>query len=640
MLLDSTCSWLRSLTSAQLKIEEPMLDVCTPLQDFGVDSIILMQLLRPISQLVGAALDPSLLFEYPSIESLAKWLVHTHSQALSAAFAASTLESPEASMKASVSTPLSPIATAIPECAPADGDDNEIAVVGLACRFGGARNLHEYWRLLAEGRSAIGPVPATRGAAAQGRFAALLDSVTDFDAKFFLIPDSDAAVIDPQALIVLEESLQAFCHAGYRLQEVKGSRTGVYLGGRSRSSYDPAQLAQARNPIVAVGQNYLAANISRFFDLHGPSLVVDTACSSALAAMNLAIQALKSEEITAALVGGVSVLNPDTDLALFEHRGLLQKEPCFHIFDKRASGAIYGEGAGMVVLKTLAQARRDGDRVYAVIKGIAINNDGRTVGPSAPNAQAQRDVMQTALRKSGLHAEDVDYVDVNGSGSEIPDLLELKAIEAVYRPGSTAACELGSMKPNIGHPLCAEGIASFIKVVLMLHERQHVPFLSAEQPSAHFNFETSAFRFSRALQPWDKSQVTAAINCFADGGTNAHVILQTFAQETDKAALRQPIEMPSLQRLNVHRFKPQSVAKSTNPTPSVQVIEEAAGEPGTSGLGFWKKLDASGTAASAAPQTFWGKVAVAEARDVKPEQRPVRRGIWPLAGDEDFRDVA
>jgi 3-oxoacyl-(acyl-carrier-protein) synthase len=580
-LLEQTSAWLRALASAQLKIDESILDIQTPLQEFGVDSIMLMQVLRPIGQAVGATLDPSLLFEHSSIERFAMWLVGAHGEALAKKFAGTGAE-PAPQPEPIVATQPAPIAAVPPVASEelATMANADIAVVGLACRFAGAAGLKEYWQLLAEGRSAIGPVPASRGTVAEGRHAALLDNVADFDTKFFQIPDSDAAVIDPQALLVLEVGLHTLCHAGYPLQEMKGSSTGVYLGGRSQNLCDPADLALARNPIVAVGQNYLASNISRFFDLRGPSLVVDTACSSALAAMNLAAQALRSGEITAALVGGVSVLDPDRDLALFEHRGLLQKEPQFHIFDRRARGAIYGEGAGMALLKTVEQARKDGDTIYALIRGIAVNNDGRTVGPSAPNVQAQKDVMNAALNKSGLLPRDIDYIDVNGSGSEIPDLLELKAIEAVYRPASTAVCELGSMKPNIGHPLCAEGIASFIKVVLMLHHHEHVPFLSAEQPSAHYSFESSPFRFSRTKAPWDKGSVTAAINCFADGGTNAHVILQTVAPSTD--ASRKPIEPPPLDRKDIRRFRQAQILARE---PKVTVA--ASAPRGASG--FWKK---------------------------------------------------
>jgi polyketide synthase PksL len=497
--------------------------------------------------------------------------------------------------------------------------------------------LEAYWQLLTAGRSAIAAVPPSRGTAAAGRYAALLDNVTDFDTKFFLIPDSDAAVIDPQALIVLEESLNALCHAGYSPQEVKSSSIGVYLGGRGQHRYDPQDLARARNPMVAVGQNYLASNISRFFDFRGPSLVVDTACSSALVAMNLAVQALRSGEIGAALVGGVSLLNPDSDLALFEHRGLLQKEPRFHIFDRRATGAIYGEGAGMVLLKTVERARRDRDTIYAVVKGIAVNNDGRTVGPSAPNAQAQKDVMHEALRRSGLRAQDVDYIEVNGSGSEIPDLLELKAIEAVYASAGTGVRELGSMKPNIGHPLCAEGIASLIKVMLMLRERTRVPFLSAEEASPHYSFESSPFRFSRTVQPFEKVRPAAALNCFADGGTNAHVILQTWI-EPAAGNLRRPIDPPLLERADIRRFRGRTEPEAVDSVAAVSVPASSTPAPGRpetrpaagAAVAVLRAVDESRASRARARTSLWNPLPATPRAKRRVTER---RGLWAVAGD-------
>ncbi|MCP4578891.1 MAG: polyketide synthase, partial [Deltaproteobacteria bacterium] len=280
----------------------------------------------------------------------------------------------------------------------------------------------------------------------------------------FLIPEEDARAMDPQALLVLEESLNLFYHAGYSLEEVKGSSTGVYLGARSQNIPNEMDLQQTRNPIMTVGQNYLAANISQFFDLRGPSLVVDTACSSALVGMSLGIKDLTSGEIKTALVGGVSLLTNAGAHKMFQKRNLLSEDGSFHIFDQRASGVVLGEGAGLVLLKTLEQARKDGDHIYTVIKALAINNDGRTAGPATPNIEAQKEVMRAALRKSGKRPEEIVYIEANGSGLEVTDLLELKANESIYRSGSKVACRLGSMKPNIGHPLCAEGIAGFIKL--------------------------------------------------------------------------------------------------------------------------------------------------------------------------------
>jgi polyketide synthase PksN len=203
----------------------------------------------------------------------------------------------------------------------------------------------------------------------------------------------------------------------------------------------------------------------------------------------------------------------------------------------------------MVMLKTVGEALKAGDHIYATIKSIAINNDGRTAGPASPNIEAQKQVMQTALSKCGVSPGEVSYIEVNGSGSEVTDLIEMKAIQAVYRTSGATPCRLGSIKPNIGHPLCAEGIAGFIKVVQMLHHKQFVPFLSGVQPLKYFDMDASPFLFSRVVSEWPEDLKMAAINCFADGGTNAHVILAAWTAGGQGAVSRRaPIAVPVLHR--------------------------------------------------------------------------------------------
>ncbi|MCR8978410.1 SDR family NAD(P)-dependent oxidoreductase [Brevibacillus laterosporus] len=539
-VLEETQTWLLQLFSRELKIDQEKLETNIPIQDYGADSIILAQLMRSISQEVNEEIDPSILYEYATIDSLAGWLANTYSASLSKKFRSAWITKGALNQKLQAeslpvaSTPLANVTDI--------GAD--IAVIGLSCRLPGANHLEEYWSLLAEGRKAIDYVPEERWGYQNHFVAGLLDTTPGIDPSFFHIPEEDAKAMDPQALLVLEESLKTLYHAGYPPHDARGKAIGVYLGARAQHWPDEERLRQARNPIVAVGQNYLAANISQFFDLRGPSLVVDTACSSALVGMNMGIQALLSGEIEAALVGGVSLLNGDFSHRLFEQRGILSQLPDFHVFDKRSNGVVLGEGAGMVLLKTVNQALKDGDRIYAVIKGIAINNDGRTAGPATPNVHAQKEVMQKALDKSGREAKDIEYIETNASGSEVTDLLELKAIQSVYRSNNTIPCALGSIKPNIGHPLSAEGIASFIKVVLMLQKRQFVPFLSGEQPMRHFDVENSPFYFHRKLTEWTGYTRIAGINCFGDGGTNAHVLVEAWEETEASRIKRSPITPP------------------------------------------------------------------------------------------------
>ncbi|QMT25920.1 beta-ketoacyl synthase N-terminal-like domain-containing protein [Bacillus velezensis] len=574
-LVDMTQTWLISLFSKELKIDPSNFGVKESFGDFGVDSIFLAQILRSINQRINTDIDPSITYEYPTIELLTEWLIRKYSSSLIKAFhpVKDTLSSEVTNHRESRTVMKEERKKAYSK----KQNPSDIAVIGLSCRFPGANNIAEYWKLLSEGRSAIRPVPQQRWGYSSSFYAGLLERIRDFDPNFFLIPENDVKAMDPQALVLLEETLKLWYHAGYTHQEMKGKSVGVYLGGRSQHRPNESRLLQAMNPIVAYGQNYLAANISQFFDLRGPSLVLDTACSSALVVMQMAIQALSSGEIESAVVGGVSLLNTDETHRIFQQRGILNPGSSFHAFDQRANGVVLGEGVGMVLLKTVDQALEDGDQIYCVIKAAAINNDGRTAGPATPNIQSQKEVMQTALNKSGKKAEEISFVEANASGTEVTDLLELKAIQSIYRSDSTSPLGLGSIKPNVGHPLCAEGIASFIKVVLMLHHRQIVPFLSGEQVPKHYDLESSPFDFCRKSSDWNNTPRVAAINCFADGGTNAHVILEGWELDPSQHTTRTSIKPPKLDRYEILDTHEKSQAVSLEECDNEIVIKKSFG---------------------------------------------------------------
>ncbi|MEM9214083.1 MAG: SDR family NAD(P)-dependent oxidoreductase [Cyanobacteria bacterium P01_F01_bin.150] len=564
---------LVNLFAQELGMPAQKLDLNKSFADYGLDSIWLAQLASKLNQQLAERLDPSILYEYSSLHSLASWLASEQAPTLKAnadhnpnpqnPVEPNPIDRPHhtsaqtvANQQVSTQQQTSFIPAHQSNTSGTSAHESshasralDIAVVGMSCRFPGANNIDEYWSLLSSGKNSIRPVPAERWSKETPFYAGLMDNINYFDPDFFLIPPEDAKIMDPQALLVLEESLNLFCHAGYALDEIKGRAIGVYLGARSQHRVNASDLYQARNPIVGA-QNYLATHISQFFDLQGPSLVIDTACSSALVGMNFAVQSLLSGEIDAAVVGGVSLLADEVAHQMFEQRNLLNQDAEFHIFDQRASGITLAEGVGLVLLKTVQQAQRDGDQIYAVIKGLAINNDGRTPGPATPNIKALKDVMQRALGQSAIQPKDIAHIEANGSGSEVTDLLELKAIEAIYRNDNQAPCSLGSIKPNIGHPLCAEGIAGFIKLVCMLKHQQRVPFLSGQTPLMHYDLNTSPFYFCRQSDAWTESPLIA-LNCFADGGTNAHVILAQWPQAAVDPQ-RQPIIPPTLKRTNVY----------------------------------------------------------------------------------------
>nr|WP_265537809.1 non-ribosomal peptide synthetase/type I polyketide synthase [Streptomyces sp. NEAU-H33] len=547
--IDAAASWLLDRMAEELHFDRAKLTGDVPVQDYGIDSILVSQLIQNTGKLLGVSVDPSALLEHPTADEFARYLADEHGEELLVAFGPATPDGATSDTRpAPDEVGTAPVAPPVPQ---PGGTGDDIAVVGLSCRFPDAGSPSEYWELLRRGGSALRPIPDGRFGRPVGYHAGLLDEVLRFDAESFLLSEADVEAMDPQALLLLEEVNRAVHHAGYRPTELKGRRIGVYVGGRTVQVPDGALTAKAKNPVVATGQNYLSANISQFFDFRGPSVVVDTACSSALVAMEMAVQALRTGAVESAVVAGVSLLGTDRPYEVFGLRGLLNPGAEFHLFDQRAAGLILGEGVGVVLLKPLARAEADGDRVLAVLKSVATNNDGRTAGPATPNPQAHKDVMTEALAASGHRPDEVGWLEANGSGSTVTDLLELKSVQAVYRTRSAQPLALGSIKPNIGHPLAAEGMAAFIKVVLMLDHQEQVPFRSGQVPLAHFDLAASPLYFPREPQPWPENAGLAAINCFADGGTNAHLLLAPAPARQGR--VREPLPEPELNRRTVIR---------------------------------------------------------------------------------------
>lgn len=542
-------AWLTALVARELEMPVERVKPDVPFPDYGVDSILLTGIHGALSRALGTALDPTLLYTCPSVRTLSRWLREQQPAALQAVLPAVPPTAPPAQPSPHPrAADLPAPAVLLPET-----HSSGIAIIGMACRFPGAPDLDSYWELLRSGRSAIAPIPAVRHELGSGGHAALLAELDRFDPAFFGIPAADAAAMPAQARIVLETALACFCNAGYAQGEVKGKEIGVYLGARASAAPPDEVLAELRHPVRAVGQNYLAASVAQFFDLRGPATVLDAACSSALVAMNSAIQAMRCGELDAAIVGGVNVLDGDGPFRMFRKRGLANESGTFHVFDRRASGVILGEGCGMVMLKPVARALADGDAIHAVIDAVAVNNDGRTAGPSAPNLEAQIAVMASALRRAGRTPDEIGYIEVNGSGNEVTDLLELKAIAAAYGVQRTRPFGLGSVKPNIGHPLCAEGIASFIKVAAMLQHRVVVPCLSGAEPMVHADFDSLNCALVQAEAAFADDTPVAALNVFADGGTNAHAILSAWHEHRNPALIRSPLPIPAMNRQSMSR---------------------------------------------------------------------------------------
>lgn len=421
-----------------------------------------------------------------------------------------------------------------------------IAVVGMACRFPGAPDLDAFWKLLREGGDAIREVPPDRWDAeayfdpdpnAPGkmstRWGGFLPTIDGFDAPFFGISPREAATMDPQQRLLLEVAWEALEHAGQSPDRTSGSRTGVFVG-ICNADYHQLILDRGAAEIdlyMATGSAHsvVSGRVSYTLGLQGPSVSVDTACSSSLVAFHLACQSIRSGESRMALAGGVNlVISPLTTVALSQS-GMMAPDGRCKAFDASGDGFVRGEGCGVVVLKRLSHAVADGDRILALVRGTAANQDGRSSGLTAPNGPSQEAVIRAALEAAGMEPQDVAYVETHGTGTPLGDPIEVKALAGAFgaaRPKSRPLL-IGSVKTNIGHLESAAGIAGVIKTVLSLRHGEIPPSLHFRTPNPHIAWDAIPVEVCTTRTRWprgDKGRV-AGVSSFGFSGTNVHVVL-------------------------------------------------------------------------------------------------------------------
>jgi 8-amino-7-oxononanoate synthase len=448
-----------------------------------------------------------------------------------------------------------------------------VAIVGMGCRFAGAPNLQAYWEQALAGRDAFGPIPADRwdhetffntskratdkSYAPKGAF---IDDIRSFPALFLGIPPRRVEVMDPQQRFSLEVAIEAITDAGYKSDDLP-ERTGVFVGitateyrvllasriiGQMMAS---GQLGQAPDdpiaflesvdrvipsrPFTAPGVlgNMCAATIAQELNLHGPAFTTDAACASALVALSDAVERLRSGSIDCAIAGGTYLcVTPEHHVAFTRIGAMSPTGECLP-FDARANGFVQGDGAGLVVLKRLEDALADGDRIYAVIRGIAVNNDGRGDGPMAPLSEGQGTVVAAAWADAKVPFEKVGYVEAHGTGTEVGDRTELQGLKKHF--SASASVALGSSKANIGHTMSAAGIAGLIRAALAVHHRVIPPMANFQSSKAELGLEGSSFYVPTAAQTWDADERVAGVSSFGFGGTNGHVVITNLDVETE-----------------------------------------------------------------------------------------------------------
>ena len=430
-----------------------------------------------------------------------------------------------------------------------------IAIVGMACRFPGADGLAAYWRLLEAGESGviegvpgsgvgrIGELfPDGTGQAPACRFGAYLDELDRFDAAFFRISPVEAQFLDPQQRLMLEICWRALEDAGMDPDRLKGSRTGVFAGisnneyrGLFLENTLPDEPAASLYSVTGTSFNTAIGRVAFALGLEGPALALDTACSSSLVAIHQAVTSLQRDEADLALAGGVHAIFSGRLLELRANAGMLSPDGRCATFDAAANGYVRGEGCGVVVLKRLAEAEDDGDRIWGVIRGSALNQDGASPGLTVPRGPAQEKVIEAALRQARLAPAEVDYVEAHGTGTEVGDPIEAQATGTAYGRGRAAGRPLliGSVKTNIGHLEAAAGVAGVIKAVLAMKRGVIPKHLHFRNPSPEIDWEQLPLSVTAVPTEWPRrgdAPPRAGVSGFGWSGTNAHVVLEGYGE--------------------------------------------------------------------------------------------------------------
>ena len=512
--------WLVDYLVTNIGCNPDEVDLDQSLADLGLGSPEAVVLSGELAELLGRPVSPVEFWQHPTINALVGFLT-----------------APESESTADPTVPSDRGGSV----------DEPIAVIGLGCRFpGDISGPDALWQFLNEGRSSVTEVPADRWVpfddgspevaavlAETTRWGSFLSDVDAFDAEFFEISPREAEKMDPQQRLLLEVAWEALEHAGLPPSSLRRSQTGVFAGACVSeygylASTDLGQVDAWTNTGGAL--SIIANRLSYFLDLRGPSIAVDTACSSSLVAVHLACQSLRMGDSELAIAAGVNLLVSPGIFRGFDQAGALSTTGRCHAFDAAADGFVRGEGCGVVVLKRLGDALRDGDRVLAVVRGSALNQDGRSNGLMAPNPAAQTAVLRAAYANAGVPPHEVDYVETHGTGTFLGDPIEARALGTVLGRGrpENSPLLIGAIKSNLGHLEAAAGIAGLIKAVLAVQRGHIPPNMGFEAPNPHIPFEQMRLKVVADHQDWPlvRRPRRAGVSSFGFGGANAHVVIE------------------------------------------------------------------------------------------------------------------
>ncbi|MBB3120970.1 SDR family NAD(P)-dependent oxidoreductase [Pseudoduganella violacea] len=570
---------LRDVLAKALGVPAATLDAHSPFEKFGINSLLVAELNGVLEASFGS-LPKTLFFEYQTIGQMAAYFLRRHAARLRQLLgqgAAPALPAAQADVPALV------VPSAVPQAAPqapprqvagaAPGERFEVAIVGMAGRYPQAADLDAFWRNLRDGVDSITEIPAERwsldgfydpakakAGSSYGKWGGFIDGMDEFDPLFFNIAPREAELMDPQERLFLQTAYGAMEHAGYTRATLGGmGEVGVFAGVmyQEYQLHGVQESAQGRPLSIAGSAASVANRVSYHLNLYGPSMSVDTMCSSSLTAIHLACQSLRNGDCQAALAGGVNLsIHPNKYILLSQNRFVSSKGRC-ESFGEGGDGYVPAEGVGVVLLKPLQRAIADGDQIHGVICGSAINHGGRTHGYTVPHPQRQAAAIARALSVAGVAPQAVSYVEAHGTGTALGDPIEVAGLMQAYgaAPRQTP-CALGSVKSNIGHAESAAGVAGLSKILLQFKHGQLAPSLHAQQMNPDLALDPASFVLQRQLAPWPRPQQyregqvaagerIAGLSSFGAGGANAHLIVREYLEQGAAGAAGVPAFAPA-----------------------------------------------------------------------------------------------
>ena len=569
-----------------LHVEAENINVNSNFQELGIDSINGVEIVKAINDKYKINLDTVMLYDYSTIHNLSKYVleeVQKHSKIISIKNV-EYFESEKSEEKIEKKQPLNVKAKQIasdsgvignfdsnrivlkkkqvsegkvePTITPETiqmsitseetNDECEIAVIGMACKYPHTKNVEEFWNNLKDKKSCIDKVPEDRWVGednAISYYGGFVDDIDKFDPLFFHITPMEAELMDPQQRIFMQQAYAALEDAGYSERALSKMKCGVYVGATQGDYANVLKKSNQYNTMYAfTGLNtfILTGRLSYYLDLVGPNMSIDTACSSSLVAIKQACDSIKLNECDMAVAGGVRLMVTSDLHEQLEQLGMLAADGKCRAFDQNATGMVLGEGAGVVVLKKLDQALRDGDHIYGVIKKYAVNQDGKTNGMISPSAQSQFELENQVYDEMNLNPESIGYIEASCTGTRMGDAIELKALNKIFKKytSNEKYCAIGSVKANIGHTTMASGVASVIKVLLSMKHKQLIPQINYEQLNTEIDLTHSPFYVNTEIKEWeakDKQPRRAAVSSFGISGTNCHMVFEENLQTSRKS---------------------------------------------------------------------------------------------------------